>query len=321
RTRNVEENIKMSQKLINSYSSVLCPLCSKPTNIITDQESGELICTECGTVIVDQNQQENSGWMNSNTEEINFRSRTGAPTSLAKYDRGLSTVIGKIDRDASGRQIDVSMRSRIGRWRTWDARTQTNDSSKRNLQAAFVHLYTMKDALGLPDHAIEKVAYLYRKIQEKKLIKGRTIKGALAVASYIACREMGIPRTLREISKITNLKEKEVARIYRKVMVELDLKVPQVDAVKEIIKIGNICSVSEKSKRAAIRILIGVMKSASYVGKNPMGLAGAALYLACKENDEELTQSRIAEVAGVTEVTLRHDLDLILDLPELKVIN
>ncbi|WP_172602342.1 transcription initiation factor IIB [Candidatus Nitrosocosmicus franklandus] len=311
----------MSQKLMNSYSSTLCPLCNKPTNIITDQESGELICTACGTVIVDQNRQENLGWMNSNTEEINFRSRTGAPTSLAKYDRGLSTVIGKIDRDASGRQIDVSMRSRIGRWRTWDARTQTNDSSKRNLQTAFVHLYMVKDALGLPEHAIEKVAYLYRKIQERKLIKGRTIKGALAVASYIACREMGIPRSLREISKIMNLKEKEVARIYRKVMVELDLKIPQVDAVKEIIKISNMCSVSEKSKRVAIRILISVMKTSSSVGKNPMGLAGASLYLACKENGEELTQSKIAEVAGVTEVTLRHDLDLLLDLPELKVRN
>lgn len=313
----MEENIKMSQKLINSYSSVLCPLCSKPTNIITDQESGELICTACGTVIIDQHQQENSGWVNTDSEEVNFRSRTGAPTSLAKYDRGLSTVIGKINRDASGRQIDMSMRTRIGRWRTWDTRTQTNDSSKRNLQAAFVHLYTMKDALGLPEHVIEKVAYLYRKIQERKLIKGRTIKGALAVASYIACREMGIPRTLKEISKITNLKEKEVARIYRKVMVELDLKIPQVDAVKEIIKIGNICSVSEKSKRAAIRTLVSIMKTEAAAGKNPMGLAGAALYLACKENDEELTQAKIAEVAGVTEVTLRHDLDLILDLPKI----
>lgn len=321
RTRNVEENNKMSQKLINSYSSVLCPLCNKHTNIITDQESGEMICTVCGSVIVDKNHSENAGWIGPNPEEISYRSRTGAPTSLAKYDRGLSTVIGKINRDASGRQIDISMRSRIGRWRTWDMRTQTNDSSKRNLQAAFVHLYTMKDALGLPESAIEKVAYLYRKIQEKKLIKGRTIKGALAVASYIACREMGIPRTLREISKITNLKEKEVARIYRKVMVELDLKIPQVDAVKEIIKIGNMCSVSERSKRTAIRTLIAIMKTEMAAGKNPMGLAGAALYLACKENDEELTQSKIAEVAGVTEVTLRHDLDLILELPELKVDN
>lgn len=313
KTRYVEEN-KMSQKLINSFSSVLCPLCNKQTNIITDQESGEIICTDCGSVITNKFQMDTADWLGTDSEEVNFRNRTGAPTSLAKYDRGLSTVIGKINRDASGRQIEMSMRGRIGRWRTWDARTQTNDSSKRNLQAAFVQLYLMKDALGLPEHAIEKVAYLYRKIQERKLVKGRTIRGALAVASYIACREMGIPRSLKEIAKIANTKEKEVARIYRKVMFELDLKVPQVDAVKEVIKIGNLCGLSEKTKRSATRIMIEIMKNEIFAGKNPMGLAGAAIYISSKNNNEEITQSKIAEIAGVTEVTLRHDLDILLTI-------
>jgi transcription initiation factor TFIIB len=309
----VEKN-KMNQKLINSYLSVLCPICNKHSNIITDQNSGELICTACGSVIIDNTEAARSEWTSSNIQEFDFRDRTGAPTSLAKYDRGLSTVIGKMDKDASGRQIDLAMRSRIGRWRTWDARSQTNDSSKRNLQSAFIQLYTMKDVLGLPESAIEKIAYIYRKIQERKLIKGRTIKGALAVASYIACRELGIPRTLKEIAKISNLKEKEVARIYRKVMFELDLKVPQVDTFKEIIKLGNICGISEKAKRRAIKLMMTVMKTEISAGKNPMGLAGAVLYLSCKEYDEEITQSKIAEVAGVTEVTLRHDLDIILAL-------
>jgi len=282
--------------------------------MITDQNSGELICTACGSVIIDNTETTRSGWTSSNIQELDFRDRTGAPTSLAKYDRGLSTVIGKINKDASGRQIDLAMKSRIGRWRTWDARSQTNDSSKRNLQSAFIQLYTLKDLLGLPESAIEKIAYLYRKIQERKLIKGRTIKGALAVASYIACRELGIPRTLKEIAKISNLKEKEIARIYRKVMFELDLKIPQVDALKEIIKIGNICGISERSKRRAIKMMMTVMKTEVSAGKNPMGLAGAVLYLACKEYDEEITQNKIAEIAGVTEVTLRHDLDIISEL-------
>jgi transcription initiation factor TFIIB len=308
----------MNQKLVNSYLSVLCPLCNKHLNIITDQNSGELICTTCGSVIIDNTEATKSEWTSSNIQELDFRDRTGAPTSLAKYDRGLSTVIGRVDKDASGRQIDLAMKSRIGRWRTWDARTQTNDSSKRNLQSAFIQLYTMKDVLGLPDSAIEKIAYLYRKIQERRLIKGRTIKGALAVASYIACRELGIPRTLKEIAKISNLKEKEIARIYRKVIIELDLKVPQVDALKEIIKIGNICGISERTKRHAIKLMMTVMKTEVSAGKNPMGLAGAVLYLSCKEYGEEITQNKIAEVAGVTEVTLRHDLDIILELTKSK---
>ncbi|MDR4490942.1 MAG: TFIIB-type zinc ribbon-containing protein [Candidatus Nitrosocosmicus sp.] len=301
---------------MNSLSSILCPLCNKQTNIITDQESGEIICTTCGSVITNKSHLDNADWLSTDSEEINYRDRTGAPTSLAKYDRGLSTVIGKINRDASGRQIEMSMRGRIGRWRTWDARTQTNDSAKRNLQAAFIQLYMMKDALGLPEPAIEKVAYLYRKIQERKLVKGRTIRGALAVASYIACREMGIPRSLREISKIANIKEKEVARIYRKVMFELDLKVPQVDAVKEVIKIGNLCGLSEKTKRAATKLMVSIMKTEVFAGKNPMGLAGAAIYISSKNNNEEITQSKIAEIAGVTEVTLRHDLDILLSISE-----
>ena len=308
----------MNQKLVNSYLSVLCPLCNKHLNIITDQNSGELICTTCGSVVIDNTEVTRSEWTSSNIQELDFRDRTGAPTSLAKYDRGLSTVIGRADKDASGRQIDLAMKGRIGRWRTWDARSQTKDSSKRNLQSAFIQLYTMKDVLGLPDSAIEKIAYLYRKIQERKLIKGRTIKGALAVAAYIACRELGIPRTLKEIAKISNLKEKEIARIYRKVIIELDLKVPQVDALKEIIKIGNICSISERAKRRAIKLMMTIMKTEVSAGKNPMGLAGAVLYLSCKEYDEEITQNKIAEVSGVTEVTLRHDLDIILELTKSK---
>ena len=97
-------------------------------------------------------------------------------------------------------------------------------------------------------------------------------------------------------------------------MFELDLKVPQVDALKEIIKIGNICGISEKAKRRAMKMMILAMKTEISAGKNPMGLAGAVLYLSCKEYNEEITQNKIAEVAGVTEVTLRHDIDIIAEL-------
>nr|AIF11153.1 transcription factor TFIIB cyclin-related protein (TFIIB, GTF2B, SUA7, tfb) [uncultured marine thaumarchaeote KM3_50_F11] len=41
-------------------------------------------------------------------------------------------------------------------------------------------------------------------------------------------------------------------------------------------------------------------------GKDPMGLAAAALYLACVKNDEDKTQRDIAEAANVTEVTIRN---------------
>jgi len=310
----VEGKFKISQEIINSYSSVLCPLCNKHTDIITDQESGEMVCIICGSVITDKAQETVSERIAFNADGINLKTRTGAPTSLAKYDRGLSTVIGRVNRDASGQQIDTSMRSRIGRWRTWDARSQTNDSAKKNLQAAFMQLYTVKGTLGLPDSVTEKIAYLYRKILEKGLIRGRTIKGAMAVATYIACREMEIPRTLKEIADISNLKEREIARVYRKVMFELDLKIPQDDPIKKIIRIGNTCRASEKAKRYAVKMMAEIIKKGISAGKNPMGLAGAVLYVSCKNHNESITQRKIAEAAGVTEVTIRHDLDSIMKM-------
>ena len=252
-------------------------------------------------------------WNAFDSEDRNSKSRTGAPTSLAKHDRGLSTVIGKINRDAAGQQIDIAMKNRINRWRKWDFRSQ-NSHAERNLHTAFIHLDMMKSALGLPDSVIEKIAYLYRKIQERGLVRGRTIKGVVAVASYIACREMEIPRTLKEISDISNVREKAISKIYRKVMVELDLKMPQVDLMRIIVKIANKCGISEKSKRYAMKMMAEIIKKEISVGKHPMGLAGAVLYMSCKNYDEGITQGQIAEVAGVTEVTIRHNLDSIMKM-------
>ena len=39
-------------------------------------------------------------------------------------------------------------------------------------------------------------------------------------------------------------------------------------------------------------------------GKDPMGLAATALYVACVMNGENKTQKDVAEAAGVTEVTI-----------------
>jgi transcription initiation factor TFIIB len=41
-------------------------------------------------------------------------------------------------------------------------------------------------------------------------------------------------------------------------------------------------------------------------GKDPVGVAAAALYLACQETMQNVMQKKIASVAGVTEVTVRN---------------
>src|SRR5919198_1092318 len=305
-------NYKSKRKRISNFQlqspDHLCSICQS-NQIITDSESGELICSKCGQVILDKIQQTGPEWRNfalSSDESNDRRSRIGMSTSLARHDMGLSTIIGRTDRDASGQKIDTAMRTKMERLRTWDFRTQIRSATDRSLKQAFFQLDILKDRLGLSDSIVEKAAYIYRKAQERQLVRGRTISGVLAAAIYIACREMGISRTLKDIALYSNVKLKEVAKSYRLLCLELNLKIPIVDPMRYIAKVANKANLSEKTKRQAAEIMNSVTKREISVGKNPMGLAASVLYISSMKTGENITQGDLSNAAGVTEVTLRN---------------
>lgn len=286
-------------------TAIICNVC-KSGQTVTDPESGEVICRNCGLVLSDKIQERRPEWRAFTTEEANDRSRTGIPSSLARHDMGLSTVIGRTDKDASGRTLDAAMRTTMGRLRAWDSRSQAHSPTDRNLRQAFSELDRLKDKLSVSDAVIEKTAYIYRKAQERGLVRGRTISAMIGAALYIACRETGASRTLKDIADIGNIKRKDLARIYRLVVMELDLKIPLIDPMKCVVRVANRANLTERTKRVALNIMKGVTSSGISAGKDPMGLAASVLYLACLNTGESRTQTDIAEAAGVTEVTVRN---------------
>jgi transcription initiation factor TFIIB len=244
-----------------------------------------------------------------NIMELNDRSRTGAPTTLARHDMGLATVIGNSDKDASGTKINVAMPSTMNKLRTWDFRTQHQASNDRNLQQAFTELDKLKDKLGLSDAAIQKTAYIYRKLQKRGYVRGRSILSVLAAAIYIACREIGISRTIKDIAAISNIRRKELAKIYRLLVFELDIKIPMVDPMKCIGKVANKANLNEKIVRQAMNIMKDLNNREISAGKNPMVLAATVLYLSCFKSGQNITQDDISHAAGITGVTLRNRLN------------
>ena len=288
-------------------TSIICSICNKKEGqAVTDPESGEVICSNCGMVMVEAISENRSEWRAFKTEEANQRSRTGTPTSLARHDMGLATIIGRTDKDASGRGLDASMRSTMERLRTWDSRIQVYSPADRNLRQAFGMLERVKDKLGLSATIIEKTAYIYRKAQERGLVRGRTIRSVMAAAIYITCREMAMSRTLNDVAFLNNIKRKGLARTIRLLILELDIKIPILDPIKCVVRVANKVNLSEKTKRQAMTIMHNVTKSGISAGKDPMGLAGSVLYLSSKNSGENITQMDIAEAAGVTEVTIRN---------------
>jgi transcription initiation factor TFIIB len=198
------------------------------------------------------------------------------------------------------------MRSSIERLRTWDSRTQAHSSSDRNLRQALSEMDKIKDKLALSNAVIEKAAYIYRKAMEKKLIRGRSIHGLVAACIYAACRNTETPRTLDDIANGINIRRKDVARCYRLIFRELELKIPVPDPLKGVSRIASLADLSEKTKRKAVKILGQAAKVGMIAGKDPMGIAAAALYIACISNGESKSQKEISIASGVTEVTIRN---------------
>jgi transcription initiation factor TFIIB len=70
---------------------------------------------------------------------------------------GLYTIIGKTDKDGTGRRVDASLYATIKRLRTWDLKTQRHTTAI-NLMQAFNELDVLSDKFALPDAVIEKTA-------------------------------------------------------------------------------------------------------------------------------------------------------------------
>ena len=282
-----------------------CSRCGKKS-LLTDEVTGEQFCGKCGYVISEKVNESGPERKSFSTQGGVDNSRTGSPISLTRYDKGLSTVINPANKDATGKPLSSSMKTTITRLRTWDNRSQSQASEDRNLRQALNELDGLKDKLSLSSNVLEKAAYIYRKALDKKLVRGRSISGLIAAALYAACRDIEIPRTLNDVADASNVKRKEVSRCYRLLHKELELKMPVVDPIQCIARISSELKITEKTKRYAVKILKKTQERKESAGKDPMGLAAAALYSSCVKNGISVTQLDISRASGVTEVTIRN---------------
>ncbi|MFH0896768.1 MAG: transcription initiation factor IIB [Candidatus Bathyarchaeota archaeon] len=294
-TRSVRSNLSTSR----------CPECDSD-KLIEDYDMGEVACGNCGLVIRQNVVDEGPEWRAFTREEKEDRSRVGSPTSLSVHDKGLSTVIDRVNRDAFGRELPASTRLQMLRLRKWHIRARVHSSVDRNLAQAMAELDRLTDKIRIPPSVKEQAALTYRKALDKGLVRGRSILAIAGASLYAACRFTQTPRTLKEVAEASLVKKKDVARCYRLLLRELEIKMPMANPIGCVPKIGSKININEKTQQTAIDILRKAEEKKAIAGKDPMGIAAAAIYIACVIEGEKKTQKEIAEAAGVTEVTVRN---------------
>ncbi|MEM3241180.1 MAG: transcription initiation factor IIB [Candidatus Micrarchaeaceae archaeon] len=283
----------------------VCPSCGS-TDIIYDAEKGEYVCNNCGLVIEANVVDNGPEWRAFDADQRNERARTGAPIKYMKPNKGLVTEIDMYNKDIRGAKLPSKRQAQLYRIRKWHKRASIASSSERNYLVALPELSRVASYLGLPDNIRESAALLYRQCVKNNLIRGRPIETVVNAALYTVCRQTGMPRTLDEIAQISGVPKKEIGRTYRIIVHELDLKVPLTNPVSYVPRYVAALKLSGEAQEKANELLKRAMKKGLVSGRSPTGVCAAAVYIASALAGERRTQKEVAEVAGVTEVTIRN---------------
>jgi len=283
----------------------VCPECGS-LKLMRDYDAAEVVCMACGYVIAEKLSNPGPEWRAFDDEQKTKRTRVGAPLTYTIHDKGLSTVIDWRDKRAVGKKFDPAQRMELYRLRKWQRRVRVSDSTERNLAVALSELSKVSSSLNLPKNIVETASVIYRKAIKKRLIRGRSIHNVTAAAVYMSCRQCGIPRTLDEIASASTLNKKDIGRSYRFMVRELDTFVPPSTSRNYAARFSNKLIVSGKAEAIAIKILEIAKQMKLTSGRGPTGIAAAATYIATVLMNERKTQREIAEIANVTEVTIRN---------------
>ncbi len=283
----------------------ICPECNS-TDLSKDYNRAEIVCNVCGIVCEQNIVDTGPEWRAFDSEQRDKKSRVGAPMTYTIHDKGLSTVIDWRNKDSYGKDINPRKRAQMYRLRKWQQRIRVSNATERNLAFALTELNRLSSRLTLPRNVLEAAAVVYRKAVEKKLIRGRSIEGVSAAALYAACRQCGVPRTLDEIAVAAKLNRKEVGRTYRFVMRELNISLNPTTPIDYVPRFGSELGLTGEAQAKAIEILRQAIDKELTSGRGPTGVSAAAIYIASVLLGERRTQREVADVAGVTEVTIRN---------------
>jgi transcription initiation factor TFIIB len=282
-----------------------CPECGGK-RLMRDYECAEIVCMDCGFVIAAKIADRGPEWRAFDNEQRAKRTRVGAPLTYTIHDKGLSTIIDWRDRDGHGKNLSYGQKAQMYRLRKWHRRVRVSDATERNLTFALSEMSKIGNNLNLPKNILETASVIYRKAVKERLIRGRSIQGVTAAAIYLACRQCKLARTLEEIAQASNMNRKEVGHQYRFLIRKLDYSVPLVEPSRYIAKFSNQLKMQGKAEEVAHKILAAAKELKLTSGRGPAGMAAAASYIASVLSGERMTQREVAEIAEVTEVTIRN---------------
>ncbi len=283
----------------------VCPEC-RSDHLVRDDARGEVVCDACGLVLSDRLIDEGPEWGAFSVEENERLARTGPPKGVLQGASDLMTVVPLAGKDARGRAIPHDQRATL--YRIGKLQRMAGRRSPRERTAPYVARFLARIAsqLDLPSFAEDEARFLCRRVLRAHCARGRSIDEIVAAAVYAACRIDGVPRTLDELEAVTGLQRKSIGRTYRVFRgVPNLLRAPPPRASDYVDRFCSKLDLSGAVRAEARRILMECEGTLGWRPVAPAGMAAAAIYVASEACGEARTQKAVADVAGVSEITIR----------------
>jgi transcription initiation factor TFIIB len=281
----------------NAFERNICGFCAG--ELLWDQENGESVCTSCGAVSTGP-----SEVFAELTHTLGAAGSSGSSHETSSFAQaiGVSTVIGGRDVDGRGHRIgqDRGLRQlrRLDTMVSWD-------SKKRRLAKVSMEVRRVTQSMGLNSLVAERAFEIYIKQFDGRSMKAKSLAGVAAASVCVACRELDIARPTNEIvASMAGVNKRQLRHYYRALLRDESTRVVPAP-VNYVSMIAAKASLQGTTERRAIEILAQVKGDPRLVGKRPISIAAAALYLASAKAGERTTQLRLAYAANVTPITIR----------------
>jgi transcription initiation factor TFIIB len=301
-----------------------CPECK--SSLIDDVQSGELICSTCGIVVAEQMADYGPETRSANLEDKMRLARATGQTTYSQHDLGITTEISISTKDFSGKTISSQVANQMYNLRKWQQRVRVSSPRERRLSNVLSRIGETCENVSLSKNVLETASMIYRNLDGKVEVKGKSVTSISAATVYMACKQCNVVRSLEEICrgvcqpKDVKAKTKLAARYYRTLVMELGTDTaPVLTMDKYISKIANLTKTDVRVERLALEIAQKTKNNNLADGKAPNGIAAAYLYVASILLGQSVLQRDVSSVAGVTEVTIRNRCKEVLASYRLKV--
>lgn len=270
--------------------------------LVEDYRAGDMICPECGLVVGDRMVDVGSEWRTfSNDKESKDMSRVGAAENPLFDGDNLETVL--------------SMGTGAGALDEFGKQKYTNgprhmSSADKALRNGYDAIRQMAGRINLSNRIITRAFSLFKQCYENKCVRGRSQDAVVATCIYIACRQEGAQRTIKEICAISSTaSKKDIGRCFKQIVNSLpNSNRPDSIEIKNLVP--RFCNQLELRQenlipKTAIHIAERAKEICDIQSRAPDSIAGAAIYMACAATGEKKPMKDIQTAAGVMESTIR----------------